>query len=138
MGRGLGVGGVAIRQLFPIRSQSTAASRSRPRRATASECGSEERGGQKYLQLEGHPNLFGRVPRRPPPSTPTAPAVLAPHAQPLCANPRARCSATIWERLCLLLIVFHLFSAGAAVFCSYPVSAWGSLGLQPPTLQLVI
>lgn len=27
----------------------------------SAECGSEECGGQKYLQLEGHPNLFGHI-----------------------------------------------------------------------------
>lgn len=61
MGQGEGAWGVSVRQLFPISTQSTAASRSRPRRATAAECGSEECGGQKYLQLEGHPNLFGHI-----------------------------------------------------------------------------
>lgn len=49
--------------------------------------------------------------------------------------------ATIWERLCLFLIVFHPFTAGSAMFCSYPLPAWGSALLayySHPPLLLVI
>lgn len=112
-------GGVAVQQLFPISTQSTAASRSRPRRATAAECGSEQRRGQKYLQLEGHPNLFGHI--RVDRSVPQLPslAVSTLHAMPLCANlwPRARCSRHHLGAIMPFPHCFPSFHCGSAVFC---------------------
>lgn len=130
-------GGMAVRQLFPISTQSTAASRSRPHRATAAECSSEHCRGQKYLKLEGHPNLFGhiRVDRSTPPypfHSSSRPFMLWRYVQ--IHGQELAVPATIWERLCLFLIVFHLFTAGSTVFCSYPLPAWGSalLACYPP------
>lgn len=133
-----GGGALAVRQLFPISTQSTAASRSWPRRATASECSSEQCRGQKYLQLEGHPNLFGHIRADSPPSL-HSPAVSALHALALCANlwPRARCSHHHLGAIMPFPHCFPSFRCSSAMFCSYPLSAWGSALLacypRPPS-----
>lgn len=87
--------------------------------------------GPKIPSIRRSSQFVGPYLCRTPPLLPTAVSAL--HVLALCANlwPKARFSTTIWERLRLFLIVFHLFTAASAAFCSYPLPAWGSALLAP-------